>query len=50
MKKAICLCMPVTAKRKDKDEAGNETGRTYQLFVLRNNWFVLSQTEGNLTA
>lgn len=44
--KAICLCMPVTGKRKDKDEAGNETDRTYQLFVLRNNWFVLSQTEG----
>jgi antirestriction protein ArdC len=44
--KAICLCMPVTGKRKDKDETGNETERTYQLFVLKNNWFVLSQTEG----
>jgi antirestriction protein ArdC len=44
--KAICLCTPVTGKRKDKDEAGDETERTYQLFVLRNNWFVLSQTEG----
>lgn len=42
--KAICLCMPVTGKRKDED--GNETESTYQLFVLKNNWFVLAQTEG----
>jgi antirestriction protein ArdC len=38
--------MPVSVKRKDKDETGNETARTYQLFVLKNNRFVLSQTEG----
>jgi antirestriction protein ArdC len=44
--KAICLCMPVTGKRKEKDEAGNETESTYQFFVLKNSWFVLSQTEG----
>lgn len=44
--KAISLCMPVTCKTKEKDEQGNETERTFSRFVWRNNWFVLSQTEG----
>lgn len=38
--------MPVIGKRKEKDDAGNETETSYQYFVLKNNWFVLSQTEG----
>jgi hypothetical protein len=38
--------MPVTCKRKQTDEAGIETDASYQVFVTRNNWFVLSQTEG----
>ena len=44
--KAISLCMPVTVKRKETDQAGNEAETSYQFFVLKNNWFVLSQTEG----
>lgn len=49
--KAICLCMPITGKRtaeKHNDETGAdepvEIG--YTRFVYRNNWFVLSQTDG----
>jgi hypothetical protein len=56
--KAIALVMPVTAKFKSKDEdesgAANAevdadtqakgSGRT--IFILKNNWFALSQTEG----
>ncbi len=33
-------------KRKATDEARNEAETSYQFFVLKNNWFVLSQTEG----
>ncbi len=44
--KAISLCMPVTVKRKETDQTGNETESSYQFFVLKNHWFVLSQTEG----
>jgi len=42
--KAIALTMPVTISK--KDDAGEKTGDVFQLFTLRNNWFVLSQTEG----
>ena len=42
--KAIALVMPVTINK--KDAAGEKTGDVFQLFTLRNNWFVLSQTEG----
>ena len=42
--KAIQLCMPVTITK--KDEAGEKTGECFQAFVLKNNWFVLSQTDG----
>lgn len=42
--KAISLVMPVTIK--DKDAAGNETGKVFSIFTVRNNWFVLGQTEG----
>jgi hypothetical protein len=42
--KAIALTMPVTISK--KDDAGKKTGDVFQLFTLRNNWFVLSQTEG----
>src|ERR1700720_3745426 len=49
--KAIQLCMPVTGKRtaeRHNDETGQddqvEVG--YTRFVYRNNWFVLSQTDG----
>lgn len=43
--KAIQLCMPVTINK--KDENGEKTGDCFQAFVLKNNWFVLSQTEGD---
>ena len=42
--KAIALVMPVTISR--KDDAGEKTGEVFSLFTLRNNWFVLGQTEG----
>jgi antirestriction protein ArdC len=42
--KAIQLCMPVTITKKDAQ--GEKTGECFQAFVLKNNWFVLSQTEG----
>jgi antirestriction protein ArdC len=42
--KAIQLCMPVTISK--KDSAGEKTGEAFQAFVLRNNWFALSQTDG----
>ena len=43
--KAISLVMPVTIVK--KDEAGEKTGDVFQMFTVRNNWFVLSQTEGD---
>ena len=42
--KAIALVMPVTVNK--KDVAGEKTGDVFKFFTLRNNWFVLSQTEG----
>jgi len=42
--KAIALVMPVTISK--KDEAGEKTGECFQMFALKNNWFALSQTEG----
>src|SRR5579864_2826001 len=49
--KAITLCMPITGKRtveKHNDETGQDepTEVGYTRFTYRNNWFVLSQTEG----
>jgi hypothetical protein len=46
--KAITLCMPVTVKAKDRESDGTEDSPEARrtLFVWRNNWFVLSQTEG----
>jgi len=42
--KAISLVKPVTIAK--KDEAGEKTGDVFQMFTMRNSWFVLSQTEG----
>ena len=48
--KAIALCMPVTCRRKgaeaSDDATEGATGATFTRFVYRNNWFVLSQTDG----
>jgi len=49
--KAITLCMPVTGKR-SAERHNDETGQDetveigYTRFVYKNNWFVLSQTDG----
>jgi hypothetical protein len=44
--RALSLCMPLTRKRSQADRDGNEIEITYQFFVVKKNWFVLSQTEG----
>lgn len=48
--KALCLCMPITGKRTEKiaDDAGNESEVQvgFTRFTYKNNWFVLSQTDG----
>ena len=43
--KAIALVMPVTISK--KDASGKKTGEVFALFTLKNNWFVLGQTEGD---
>jgi antirestriction protein ArdC len=43
--KAIALVMPITCKRKDSADDETEPG-CYTRFVLKNNWFVLAQTDG----
>lgn len=42
--KAIALVMPVTINK--KDDAGEKTGKCFQWFTLKNNWFSLDQTDG----
>lgn len=44
--KAITLCMPMTRKRKADSETEDDAPESYTIFTYRNNWFVLSQTEG----
>jgi antirestriction protein ArdC len=48
--KALTLCMPVTGKRQVKavreDGTEEEQEGVFTRFVFRNNWFVLSQTDG----
>ena len=45
--KALELCMPVTHKRVEKDDAtGEEIVHTWQTFIYKRAWFVVSQTEG----
>jgi antirestriction protein ArdC len=49
--KAITLCMPITGKRtteRHNDETGQDESVEigYTRFVYKNNWFVLSQTDG----
>jgi len=45
--KAIALCMPVTCKgSRENPDTGEKDEFTFSRFVFRNNWFVLSQTEG----
>ena len=52
--KGLCLCMPVTYKKRVTGKPASETseeseefqGEVRQRFVFRNYWFVLAQTEG----
>ena len=52
--KGLCLCMPVTYKKRVTGKAASETiegseesqDEMRQRFVFRNYWFVLAQTEG----
>jgi antirestriction protein ArdC len=48
--KALTLCMPVTCKRtrtvKQDDGTEQDEQFTFTHFTYKNNWFVLSQTEG----
>ena len=45
--KAIALCMPVTVKgEKENATTGEKTEFAFNRFIFKNNWFVLSQTEG----
>jgi antirestriction protein ArdC len=49
--KGLCLCMPVTYKKRVTGKAASETSEesqdeVRQRFVFRNYWFVLAQTEG----
>src|SRR6266849_10120011 len=48
--RALTLCMPITGKSKRTvtadDGSESEQEACYTRFVYRNNWFVLSQTEG----
>lgn len=46
--KALALCMPVTCKCRDteKSDSAEPGADVFTRFVFRNNWFVLSQTDG----
>jgi antirestriction protein ArdC len=44
--RAITLCMPVTVKRKETGDSGEEREATFTTFVYKPRWFVLAQTEG----
>ena len=48
--KALSLFMPVSVKRKEVADAGQNaeaTGGAFNVFMLRANWFSLDQTEGD---
>ena len=42
--KAITLCMPVTVKRKEKDESGEEQDASFTTFVYKARWFGASRS------
>lgn len=44
--KAIALCMPITCKGERTNAAGDTEAFTFGRFIWKNNWFVLSETEG----
>jgi len=44
--KALTLCMPVTVKRKETNDTGEEQDASFTTFVYKSRWFVLAQTDG----
>lgn len=44
--KAIAMLMPVTCKAERKNDKGEKEEYKFARFTARNNWFVLSQTDG----
>ena len=44
--KAIALCMPVTMKTEKISATGEAESVSFSRFVWKNNWFIVSQTEG----
>ena len=44
--KALTLCMPVTVKRKEANDAGEQEDASFTTFVYKSRWFVLAQTDG----
>jgi len=44
--KAIALCMPITGLGEKLNSAGEYEAFNFSRFIWRNNWFLLSQTEG----
>ncbi len=45
--KAIALLMPITIKSKDDKGKPEDDTKRRVIFIMRRNWFVLSQTEGD---
>lgn len=44
--KALTLCQPVTIKRKETNETGDDSDTSFTAFVYKARWFVLAQTDG----
>ncbi|HEV7744081.1 MAG TPA: ArdC family protein [Pyrinomonadaceae bacterium] len=44
--KALTLCMPVTIKRKETNDNGEQQDCSFTTFVYKARWFALAQTEG----
>jgi len=44
--KALTLCMPVTVKRKETNDTGEDQDASFTTFVYKARWFVLAQTDG----
>lgn len=44
--KAIALCMPITCKGSKENALGETEAFSFSKFAWKNNWFVLSETEG----
>jgi hypothetical protein len=43
---ALTLCMPVTVRRKETNETGEEQDSSFTTFVYKARWFVLAKSDG----